>query len=233
MKEIRDAQRNCREDINRQLLSAYASNFGANPAAHARNSFYGGVGFYTPVEMLLSTGAVSVDNFDVIKNDQEDNFMGGTIGILGLGKARKYMHRLAVGNVNDSGADVSEIAAQFGMALYKDQYTTTVLGDADRVIAAYAGLSQFFNYNIYKGDFNINHLGTIHTTMPDAIFPFQWDYILKYDDECDTGNGLQGVWTGRVLCYFNLWIAPDTAFGEPYGDLADFNGIVGYEITQA
>lgn len=229
MKEIRDAQRNCREDMNRQLLAAYASNFGANPAQGA------GVGSYTDIQMIASDGTVSADTFDVIKNDQEDNYMTGTVGIIGLGNARKYMNRLAVGNVNDGGVNIADVASQFGMALFKDHYTTTALSDADRVIASYAGLSQFFNYTLFKGkDFqNPDPLGGIRTTIPDAIFPFEWDYILKYDDECDTGNGLQGAWTGRILSYFNLWIAPDTAFGEPYGDLADFNGVVGYRITQA
>ena len=44
--------------------------------------------------------------FDSIKNDQEDNFQGGSeIGIIGKGNARKYMNRLAVGNANDAGID--------------------------------------------------------------------------------------------------------------------------------
>jgi len=232
-KEIRDAQRNAREDMNRQLFAAYAANFGANPAASTRGGT-GGVGQYDSLQMLLAAGTVDADNFDVIRNDQEDNFMTGTIGVLGLGLARKYMNRLMVGNIADGGFDVREIASQFGMALFKDQHTTTALGAADRVIASYANTSAFFNYNIFGPDFALDTPdSSIRTQVRDAVYPFNWDFILKYSDECSTGNGLQGEWTGRILTYFNLWIVPDLAFGEPYGDLGDFNGQVGYLITEA
>jgi len=232
-REIRDAQRNAREDMNRQLFNAYASSFGANPSGNSGAGI--GVGAYQDLELILTAGTVSANNFDQITNEMEDNFMRGVVGILGLGNARRYMNRLAVGNIADGGFDVREIASEFGMALFKDHFTTEVLGVANRVLAVNAGISNFFNYNLFKGsDFeNPSPLGGVRTTMRDAVFPFDWDFILKYDDECDTGNGLQGAWTGRILTYFDLWQAPDTAFGEPYGDLVDFNGVVGYNITQA
>jgi len=230
--EIRDAQRNAREDMDRQILAAYNSNFGANPAGNSGAGI--GVGQYQDIQLLLSDGTVGAESFDQIKIEQEENFMVGTAGIIGLGNARRYMNRLSVGNVNSGGFDVRNIDSEFGMALFKDQQTTAVLGDADRVIVSYAGTSNFYNYNLFNGDFDLNTPDlAIRTTMRDAIFPFDWDFILKYSDECSTGNGLQGEWTGRILTYFDLWIAPDTAFGEPYGDLVDFNGQVGYRITQA
>ena len=166
-KEVRDAQRNCREDMNRQLLAAYASNFGSNPATGTNAGIWD---TDNNIQLLLAAGTVDADNFDVIKNHQEDNYMTGTIGLLGLGLARKYMNRLAVGNIADGGFDVKEIASQFGMALFKDHYTTTALGNADRVIASYAGTSAFYNYNIYKGDFNLDFGDNVRPTDRDWEF---------------------------------------------------------------
>ena len=196
-REIRDAQRNLRESINAQLLAKFAGAMGTNPAQNAA------AGVYTGIELLLNNGTVSSDSFDVIVNDVEDNFMSGPVGVIGLGKARKYMNRLAVGNVNDGGVDVREIMSQFGMALFKDQDVTANLGSADRILALYPGFQSFFNYNLYAGaDFAKNTPDLARTlTIPDAIFPFSYDFKLKYNDGCDTGNGLQGAWTGRLLTY--------------------------------
>ena len=201
---------------------------GTNPAQGAA------AGTYTTVELLNSDGTVGSNNFDVFKNDQEDNHMTGEIGLIGLGKLRKYFNRLMVGNLNDGGVQINEVMSEFGGALYKDDYAVTVLGDADNMLAVYPGLSQFFSYNNFKGDFNLNTPdSSIKTTIKDPLFGFDWDFILKYDDECSTGNGINGAWTGRVLLYFDLWQAPSAAFGGAYGDLAGFNGTVGYKVTQA
>jgi len=98
----------------------------------------------------------------------------------------------------------------------------------------YPGLQSFFNYNLYKGDDFMKETPDLARTMtiPDAIFPFEYDFKLKYDDGCTSSNGLQGAWTGRLLTYFDAWIIPSNAFGSEYGDLAGFNGITGYKITQ-
>lgn len=228
-REIRDSQRNLRESINAQLLAKFAANMGTNPAKTAA------AGVYSTIQLLKSDGTVNPDAFDTIVNDVEDNFMVGPVGLIGLGKARKYMNRLAVGNVNDGGVDVREIMSQFGMALFKDQFVTSALGGADRVLAMYPGFQSFFNYNLYAGtDFAKNTPDLARTlTVPDAIFPFSYDFKLKYDDGCASSNGLQGAWTGRLLTYFDSWIVPSDAFGNEYGNLAGFNGITGYNITQA
>ena len=57
--------------------------------------------------------------------------------------------------------------------------------------------------------------------------------IFVYDDNCTGGNGLQGAWIGRVLTYFDLWTVPENAFGDVYGDLNDFNGILGYTFNES
>lgn len=230
--EFRESMRVLREKINEKLFAKAATVFGANPAQGT------GAGQYTELTLLkTATGAIDDRYFDVIKNDQEDNYqMGaGDIGIVGLGQARRYMNRLAVGNANDAGIDYRAVAAEFGMVLFKDSYTNSVLGDPDNVLAFYPGAAQFYQYNLFRGDFAIKVTEThIKGTMPDPIFPgITYDYILKYDDNCETGNGLQGAWVGRVLTYFDLFTIPEGAFGDTYADLNDFNGIVGYKITQA
>ena len=228
-REIRDASRNIRENINSQLLSKMAANMGSNPAQSA------GAGTYSTIELLKADGTVSADNFDQIVTDTEDNFMNPPVGIIGLGKARKYMNRLSVGNVNDGGVDVGEVMSEFGMALFKDQDVLASLGGADRVLALYKGMQSFFNYNLYSGsDFDqFTPDFATKSTIPDPVYGYNLDFKLKYDDGCDTGNGLQGAWTGSLFTYFDLWTVPEDAFGDEYGDLNDFNGIVGYDITQA
>jgi hypothetical protein len=218
-----------RENMDSQALAKAAGVFGANPAAGV------GAGTYSTLNLLLANGTVDPDNFDVIKNHQEDNFMAGNVALIGLGKARKYMNRLVVGSGADGGYDVSDIMSNFGMALYKDHATTSALGDADRVLAIYEGLSQMFTYNLNRGVFAMEVTNThIKGTMPDPVLPgLTYDYILKYDDNCTTGNGLQGAWVGRVFAYFDLWTVPEDAFGDTYGRLNDFNGIVGYKITES
>ena len=168
-------------------------------------------------------------------NDMEDNYMQGPLAVVGLGNARKYFNRLAVGNLNtNAGVDVREMAAQFGGLLFKDQAASSALGGANRVLVFYPGLTQFYGYNLYKGAFvheSPNNL--IKGTMPDPIYPFDWDFKIRYDDNCDTGNGLQGAWVVEVFKYFDLFTVPERAFGDDYGDLNEFNGIVGYNITTA
>lgn len=227
--EFQDAMRNCRESMDEQLLSKAYGLVGSNPAAGgAKDSFKN-------IQLLNSDGTVNADTFDIIRNEMEDNFMTGEPAIIGLGKARKLFNRWAIGNLNTSGGfDVREIANQFGSVLYKDQAVGSVYSDPDEVICAYPGLTQFYQYNLYRGEFAIETPDSkIKGTMPDPVYPIVWDYILEYDDGCTTSNGLQGAWTGRVLSYFDLFTVPEEAFGEPYGDLADFNGLVGYKITQA
>lgn len=230
-RELVAAMRNVRESMNAQLLSALASGFGSNPF-HQNGAQ--GVGAYPNIQLIEADGTVDADNFDIIKNDQEDNMMVGNIGIIGKGLARKYTNRLEVGNVNDGGVDINAVMQQFGLALFKDHDTTAQIGAANRILACYAGLQQFFHYNVFASDqFTLDVQNHIRTTIQDPVFPqIQYDFIFKYDDGCDSGNGIQGAWTGRVLIYFNLWTPPDAAFGEPYGDLGDFTGVVGYTVTQ-
>jgi len=35
------------------------------------------------------------------------------------------------------------------------------------------------------------------------------------------------------LTYFDLWTTPEDAFGDVYGALNDFNGIVGYSFNES
>lgn len=228
-REFQSAMLGVRENMNKQLFAKAAGLFGANPAAQT------GAGSYYNIQLLLNNGTVDPDNFDVIKNHQEDNYMQGRIAIIGLGNARKYMNRLVVGSGADGGYDVNEIMSSFGMALYKDHFTTQALGDADRVLAIYEGLSQVYHYNLNRGVFDMQVTEThIKGTMPDPVLPgITYDYILKYDDNCETGNGRQGAWVGRIMIDYDLWHIPEDAFGDAYGSLNDFNGIVGYNITQA
>ena len=143
------------------------------------------------------------------------------------------MNRLAVGNANDAGIDYRLVADEFGMALFKDSHTTAALGAANRVLAFYPGSVQYFDYNLFNGDFALNFGDLIKGTMPDPIYPISYDYTLKYDDNCSTGNGLQGAWIGRVIANFDLWTIPEDAWGDVYGELNDFNAIVGYNITES
>ena len=225
--EIAETMRACRESMDLQIFTQLGNNVGANPAAGV------GVGGYFDLPLIDATdGSLDALNFDVIKIHQEDNYQVGEAGILGLGEARRYMNRLAVGNVNDMGVDYREVMNQFGMAFFKDHATTDALGTADRVLCIYPGLVQFYQYNLYKGDFAIDVVNPyfVKGTMKDPIFPIQWDYILKYDDGCDTGNGHQGSYTFRLHAHFDCHIIPEGAWGDTYCGLNDFNGIVGYNV---
>ena len=220
-----------REDMNDQLVAKAATLIGSNPAQGTS------AGNYTDVTLLNSDGSNSVDQFDFIKNDQEDNYMpNGVMGLVGLGNTRKYFNRLAVGNLNtDAGIDWQEVASQFGMLFYKDQFTKDHLDTPNSILALYPGFQQFFNYNVFGGSFFRKDTPDlkIKGTMPDDVYPFEWDYILQYDDGCDTGNGIQGSWTLRLMSYFDMFTVPEAAFGDSYGDLNGFTGIVGYNILQA
>jgi hypothetical protein len=227
--KFRRAMRVARESVDAQLLSAAVTNIGSNPAQGT------GAGSYTDLQLIDSNSGADIGNFDVIPNDMEDNFMTGPAAVIGLGNARRYFNRLAVGNLNtNAGVNVAEIASQFNMLFYKDQAALSALGTSDRVLTIYPGLTQYFDYDLFNGEFIINTPDNlIKGTMPDPIYPIMWDYILKYDDGCSSGNGHQGQWVGRVFKYFNLFTVPERAFGDTYGELNDFTGIVGYNITSA
>ena len=229
-KEFANATRKLRERIDLNIFSAAATNAGTNPAKNAA------AGTYTSLELLKADGTVSSDVFDTIKNDHEDNFMVGDMGVVGLGNMRKYINRLAVGADNDGGVQVGEIMSEFGQMLYKDQQTTAALGGANRVLAFTPGLQSFYNYSFYLGqDFRFNTTGFRATsTITDPVYPIVYDYVAKYDDGCGSGgSGKTGVWTFTVFTHYDLWTVNPDAFGDVYGDLAGFNGIVGYDITQA
>jgi hypothetical protein len=185
--------------------------------------------------MINSDGGADVNNFDTLSNHQEDNFMSGPLAVIGLGNARKYFNRLAVGNLNtNAGVNVAEIASQFGGLLYKDQSAAVNLGGANRVIVAYPGLTQFYGYNLFKGVFaKETPDNLIKGVMPDSVYPFEWDYSIRYDSGCVGSNGLQGAWVVTISKYFDLFTAPSAAFGGVYSELGDFNGLVGYNITSA
>lgn len=226
--EFRDCMRNVREDMNRQLLAKAAGLVGANPAADV------GAGSYKDVPLIIGTsGKIDDRYFDLFKNEQEDNYTLGDLALVGLGNARRYMNRLGVGNANDAGIDYRLVMAEFGMSLFKDHFAPSVLGGANRVLAFYPGSVQFFNYNVFRGSFAHDYGDIIKGTMPDPILPISYDYTFKYDDGCETGNGVNGAYVGRVISYFDLWTIPEAAWGDVYSDLNDFNAIVGYNITES
>ena len=226
---FKSAMRINRESMSSQLLAKMAALMGANPAQGA------GAGAYTALQVINSNGGADVNNFDAMVNDMEDNFMSGPLAVLGLGNARKWFNRLAVGNLNtNAGVDIREVAAQFGGLLFKDQAAASVLGDADNVLTVYPGLTQFYGYNLYKDGFvKESPDNLIKGTMPDPIYNFDWDFKISYDSNCDSGNGLQGAWVVEVFKYFDLFTVPEDAFGDAYGELNEFNGIVGYNLTSA
>lgn len=228
--EINDAMRNAREKMDLQQYTAATNAVGANPAQT------GGTGSYATLEMLNADGTLNADVFDTIKNDQEDNYMVGEAGLIGLGNMRKAQHRLAVGNIQDGGIDFAQVNSQFGMAMYKDQWTTSIqgAGNTNRILAMYPGLTQFYQYNYYKNMSAANSTeNVVKTTIQDPVYPITWDFSLKYDDGCDQ-NSPNGYYVGQIFAWHDLWVVPDTAFGEGYSDnLNDFTGIVGYDITQA
>jgi len=230
--EIANATRKLRESIDSQLFTAAGTAMGANPAAGT------GAGNYTNLALVSATdGTIDARYFDVIRNHMEDNFMNGPFAMVGLGEARRYFNRLEVGSVfSDGGIDFTEVMGQFGMAFFKDHYTTASLGGANRVLVFTPGLTQFYQYVLYAGaDLQYEDKEFIRTTFPDPVYPMiQYDYIIQFDDGCDTGNrGRFGTWTHRLFTYFDLYTIPEAAFGDTYCDLNDFNGIVGYNITTA
>jgi hypothetical protein len=230
--ELRDSMRNIREQINTGLYSAAAGVIGSNPAANT------GKGGYTNINLLNTDTTVSADAFDDLKIHQEDNYMSGDMGLIGLGKARKYFNRLAVGSASDGGVDINSVFEQYGMVLFKDSDTTNVLGTADRILAMYPGLAQFYSYNFYSNSEAAHSVAgdIIKTTITDPIYPqIKYDYKLKYDDGCLTGNGRQGAWVGTLTLDYDLFTVPEEAFtsGSYSDNLNGFNGIVGYNVTQS
>jgi len=170
---LRRSMRVCRESMSSQLLSKLAGNFGSNPAQGTN------VGAYTSFQAISSTSGVDINNFDIMVNDQMENFMQGPIGVIGFsGNPRKYFNRLAVGNLNtNAGVNVADIAQQFGALFFQDYSSTANLGNANRILAFYPGLAQFFNYDVFGGVFAHESPGgvsRIRGSIPDTIYPFNW-----------------------------------------------------------
>ena len=69
--------------------------------------------------------------------------------------------------------------------------------------------------------------------MVDPIYPSTYDFSLIHDNGC-ANNNPQGFFVGNLFVWFDLWQVPEESFGEGYSNnLIDFNGILGYDITQA
>jgi hypothetical protein len=226
--EIQNAMRKVRESIDSQLFAKAATVMGANPAAPT------GAGSYFPLTLLSSsTGQVDGRFWDYFKNHQEDNHSTGPLSVIGLGNMRGYANRLATGGLASTGIDYKEVLAQFGMLFFKDSATTSALGNANRVLACYPGAAQFYQYNLFRGEYKVNLETLIKDTMQDPIYPITYDFSLKYDDGCTGGNGQLGAWTGRIFTYFDLFYVDEKAYGDTYSELNDFNGILGYLIKAA
>lgn len=230
-RELQDSMLNVRENMDKQLFSAAATNVGANPAQGISK------GGYRTLQMLNSDGTLNADTFDEIVNDASDNFMIGNPGLVGSNNTRKVVNRLTVGDNSDGGVNFGGVATGFGMDFYNDNWTNTVHTTANkqRLLAFYPGLAQYYQYNFYKGGIYDDKSGvSVKSTVTDPLFPgITYDVHLKHDDGCSTNNP-QGFITGSVFLYYDLWTAPEDAFGEGYTqNLNDFTGIVGYNITQA
>jgi hypothetical protein len=230
-KELNDAFLNVRENMDKQLFSAMATLVGANPAQGVSK------GAYRTLEMLNSDGTLNADTFDEIVNDAQDNFMIGDPALIGSNNTRKVVNRLQVGDVASGGINFAGVATGFGMDFFNDSWTNTVhtVANKQRLLAVYPGLAQYYQYNFFKGGLYEDKSGvSVKTTMTDPLFPgITYDVHLKHDDGCSTNNP-QGFLTGSVFVYYDLWTAPEGAFGEGYTqNLNDFTGIVGYNITQA
>jgi len=228
-KELKDAMLNNRENIDRKLFAAAITGIGANPAQDV------GKDAYSTIEMLNSDGTLAANTFDQIGNDAQDNFMTNP-AIVGSNNFRKVVNRLNVGGDSDGGINYGGVQTSFGVDFFNDSFTTTNFGSAtkDRVIALYPGLQQYYSYNFYRAGGYDKEATMQKMTMTDPIYPgIVYDVALKWDDGC-TGNDPQGFIVGNVFVYFDLWIAPEGAFGDGYStNLNDFSGIIGYDITQA
>jgi len=229
-KEVKDAMLNGREEMDRALFSAANGLVGANPAnGSQKDEFF-------DVEMLNADGTLDSDVFDRIANDQVDNFQLGDVALIGNFNIRKVVNRLAVGSTTDGGVNFGDVNTQFGMNLFIDDWTNTIhtTANQNRVLAFSPGLAQPYFYNFYNAGIKENTPGlSIKTTVPDSVYPFSWDLHLKWDDGCDTNNP-QSFLVGNLFVYFDLFAVDEAAFGDGYTDnLNDYNGITGYNITQA
>ena len=228
-KELKDAMLVCRESIDKQLFAAAITGIGANPAQ--------GVGkdAYTTVQMLNSDGTLSANTFDTIVNDAQDNMMTSP-AIIGSNNMRKVVNRLNVGDTAAGGINYGGVQTSFGVDFYNDAWTTTNFGSANnnRVLACYPGLQQFYSYNFYQAGGYDKETTMQKAVIADPIYPgIKYDVSLKWDDGC-SGDDPQGYIVGNVFLYFDLWLAPEGAFGDGYStNLNDFSGVVGYDITQA
>ena len=219
-----------RETMDRDLLAKGAGLIGTNPAQGAA------AGVYTPVDVINADGGAEVNNFDTFANDNEENFMQGPVAIIGASGnsvTNKYFNRLVVGNLNtNAGVDIREVAQGFGGLFFKDQNVKNVLPSKNHVLAIPPGLTQYYNYNLYKGEPSERPGDTLYMTMPDPVYPIDWDIKISWDNNCTTGNGLQGAWVVECFSYYDLFTVPTEAFGGVYSELNGYNGITGYEMTE-
>ena len=228
-KELKDAMLNCRENIDKQLFAAAITGIGANPAQGTQKDAY------DTIQMLNSDGTLSAATFDQIVNDAQDNMMSAP-AIVGSNNMRKVVNRLNVGDVASGGINYGGVRTSFGIDFFNDAWTTTNFGSANnnRVLALYPGLQQFFSYNFYQAGGYDKEATMQKMVIADPIYPgIKYDVSLKWDDGC-SGNDPQGYIVGNVFLYFDLWLAPEGAFGDGYStNLNDFSGVVGYDITSA
>jgi len=228
-KELKDAMLNLRENIDKQLFAAAIAGIGANPAANVLKDDY------STIEMLNSDGTLSANTFDEIITDAQDNMMTNP-AIVGSNNFRKVVNRLNVGDTASGGINYGGVQTSFGVDFFNDAWTTTNFGSGNpnRVLALYPGLQQYYSYNFYVAGGYDKETTMQKTVMSDPIYPgIKYDVSLKWDDGC-SGNDPQGFIVGNVFVYFDLWLAPEGAFGDGYStNLNDFSGVVGYDITQA
>jgi len=225
---LMEAMRVLREDMDRQLFTVAGNNVGANPEQGTA------AGVYSALNLLNGNYEIDKQNFDQIVLDFQDGaYINSPISVVGSGLFRQFMNRVNIGAVNDGGIDFAQIADEYGQIFYRDNNTTTALGNKDYVLAIAPGFVKMYHYNFNQGQFEFRISDTdFKGTMPDPVYPFMYDYDISYDKGCDTGNGIQGGWTLRVWCWYDLFTLPDDAFSV-YDELEGFNGIVGYDVTQS
>jgi len=201
--------------LDKSLIALQATNFGKfNPDVSPAD--------YKTVNLLYGDRdePLYIGEKKII-TDFENLNASGRPSLIGSGKLDDYAMQQKIGCCNDYGVN---LAGAGNFDYFNDRFVGSVLGDADKFIAAMPGYVQLLTWNKYVGTYMKENATFSHTTLIDPFTGLKFDMKIHYDD-CNEFFYMQfGLW-------YELFFLPTDAFA--YGDeLAGVNYTLQYQAAK-
>lgn len=188
--------------LNKDIATQFALNVGG---------FYGGAASGKNVPLLASDGvqesAYMRGEVDILE-DMADLSVDSRPILCGSGVLSRYARYANIGCCNQYGTDISALGDSFGF--YRDVDIDAVVGSANNIFGFAPGAVQFLEWNENEGEFEMEDVRSIESTIVDPVTGITLDFEMHY-------NRCTKVYQMFFAKNWELYFMPDAAYktGDP------------------